>query len=47
LAAFNQSYRVAVELLMAGSALVLAPCVIVYFLFQRVFLRGVQLSGKG
>ena len=47
LAAFNQSYRVAVELLMAGSTLVLLPCVIVYFLFQRVFLRGVQLSGKG
>jgi multiple sugar transport system permease protein len=47
LAAFNQSYRVAVELLMAGSALVLAPCAIVYFVFQKVFVRGVRMSGKG
>ena len=47
LAAFNQSYRVAVELLMAGSALVLAPCAIVYFTFQKVFVRGVRMSGKG
>jgi multiple sugar transport system permease protein len=45
LAAFNQSYRVAIELLMAASSMVLAPCVIVYFLFQKVFLRGVRLSG--
>lgn len=48
LASFNQSYRVAVEWLMAGTSMVLAPCVLVYFLFQRVFLRGVRLSvGKG
>ncbi len=45
LAAFNQSYRVAVEWLMAGTSLVLAPCILVYFLFQRVFLQGVRLSG--
>jgi multiple sugar transport system permease protein len=47
LAAFNQSYRVAVELLMARSAPVLAPCAIVYFTFQRVFMRGVRMPGKG
>ena len=47
LAAFNQSYRVAVEFLMAASSLVLAPCVIVYFVFQKVFVRGVRMSGKG
>jgi len=47
LAAFNQSYRVAVELLMAGSSLVLAPCVIVYFFFQNVFPRGVRMTRKG
>lgn len=46
LAAFNQSYRVAVEFLMAASSLVLAPCVIVYFVFQKVFVRGVRMSGK-
>ncbi len=45
LAAFNQSYRVAVEWLMAGTSMVLAPCVIVYFVFQKVFVRGVRLSG--
>ncbi len=45
LAAFNQSYRVAVELLMAASSMILAPCVLVYFLFQKVFIRGVRLSG--
>ncbi|RMH03398.1 MAG: carbohydrate ABC transporter permease [Planctomycetota bacterium] len=45
LASFNQSYRVAVEWLMAGTSMVLAPCLLVYFLFQKVFLRGVRLSG--
>ncbi|MBC8329781.1 MAG: carbohydrate ABC transporter permease [Planctomycetes bacterium] len=45
LAAFNQSYRVAVEWLMAGTSMVLAPCVLVYFVFQKVFVRGVRLSG--
>lgn len=45
LAAFNQSYRVAIELLMAASSLVLAPCVLVYLIFQKVFLRSVRLSG--
>ncbi|HEX9792567.1 MAG TPA: carbohydrate ABC transporter permease [Planctomycetota bacterium] len=44
LASFQQSYRLAVEWLMAGTSLVLAPCVLVYFVFQRVFVRGVRLS---
>ena len=48
LATFNQTYRIAVEWLMAGTAIVLAPCALVYFLSQRFFLRGVRLSaGKG
>ena len=48
LAAFNQAYRVAVELLMAGSALVLAPCLLAYFLFQRFFLREIRTrAAKG
>ncbi|TAH37913.1 MAG: carbohydrate ABC transporter permease [Planctomycetota bacterium] len=48
LATFNQTYRIAVEWLMAGTAVVLAPCVLVYFLSQKFFLRGVRLSaGKG
>lgn len=48
LAAFNQAYRVAVELLMAGSALVLAPCLLAYFVFQRFFLREIRTrAGKG
>jgi len=48
LAAFQQSYRVAVEWLMAGTSLVLAPCLLVYFLAQGIFLRGVRLrSAKG
>lgn len=47
LASFNQSYRVAVEWLMAGSSVILAPCALVYFLTQGWFLRGVRLSGKG
>lgn len=48
LATFNQTYRIAVEWLMAGTAVVLAPCVLVFFLSQKYFLRGVRLSaGKG
>lgn len=48
LAAFNQAYRVAVEPLMAASTLVLLPCVAVYFLFQRFFLRGIRTrAAKG
>jgi len=45
LTAFTQAYRVAVEWLMAGTSIVLAPCLIVYFLAQKVFLRGIRLKG--
>ncbi|MFH0944206.1 MAG: carbohydrate ABC transporter permease [Planctomycetota bacterium] len=45
LTAFTQAYRVAVEWLMAGTSIVLAPCLIIYFLTQKVFLRGVRLRG--
>ena len=45
LTAFTQAYRVAVEWLMAGTSIVLAPCLIVYFLAQKVFLRGIRLQG--
>jgi ABC-type glycerol-3-phosphate transport system permease component len=29
---------------MAATSVVLAPCVLVYFLAQKLFLRGVRLS---
>jgi len=44
LAGFSRTYRVAVEYLMAASTVVLLPCLVVYFLTQRVFVRGVQLT---
>lgn len=48
LAGFSRSFRVAMELLMAASTVVLLPCLAVYFLTQKVFVRGVQLAaGKG
>jgi multiple sugar transport system permease protein len=46
LAGFHRSYDVAVELMMAASAVVLAPCLIVYFLAQRLFLRGVEVAAS-
>ncbi len=46
LAGFNQTYNTAVEHMMAASAVVLAPCVIVYFLAQRVFMRGVRIAAS-
>lgn len=46
LAGFNRMYNVAVELMLAASALVLAPCVLVYFLAQKLFLRGVQVAAS-
>lgn len=44
LASFNRSYDTAVELMMAASGIVLAPCLIVYFLLQRLFLRGIEVA---
>lgn len=46
LAGFNRSYDTAVELMLAASAVVLAPCVLVYFLAQRLFLRGVEVAAS-
>lgn len=46
LAGFNRSYDTAVELMMAATGVVLLPCVIVYFLAQRLFLRGVEVAAS-
>lgn len=46
LASFNQSYNVAVELMMAAATVVLLPCVVVYFVFQGIFIRGVSLASS-
>jgi len=46
LASFNQTYNTAVELMMAAASIVLAPCVVVYFVFQRIFIRGVSLAAS-
>ncbi len=46
LAGFNRTYNTAVEHMMAASAVVLAPCVIVYFLAQKLFLRGVEVAAS-
>jgi len=46
LAGFQRTYDTAVEWLMAASAVVAAPCILVYFLAQRLFLRGVQVAAS-
>ena len=46
LAGFNRSYDTAVEHMMAATGIVLAPCVLVYFLAQRLFMRGVQVAAS-
>lgn len=46
LAGFNQTYNTSVELLMAAASVVVAPCLLVYFLAQRVFLRGVRTAAS-
>lgn len=46
LAAFNRSYNVAVECMMAASGAILAPCLIVYFVAQRLFLRGLSVAAS-
>jgi multiple sugar transport system permease protein len=46
LAGFNRTYNTAVEYMMAASAVVLFPCVLVYFLAQRLFLRGIQVAAS-
>lgn len=46
LAGFSRTYSTSVEHLMAASAVVLAPCLLVYFLAQGVFLRAVRVAAK-
>jgi ABC-type glycerol-3-phosphate transport system permease component len=46
LASFNRGYGTAVEHMMAASAMVLAPCLVVYFLAQRLFVRGVEVAAS-
>jgi multiple sugar transport system permease protein len=46
LASFNRTYDTAVEWMMAASTVVLVPCVIVYFVAQRLFLRGVRVAAS-
>lgn len=45
LAGFARSFRVAVDLLMAASVLIVLPCIVVYFCAQKYFIRGIHLSG--
>jgi multiple sugar transport system permease protein len=44
LASFQRTYDTAVEHLMAASGVILVPCVLVYFLAQRLFLRGIRVA---
>ena len=46
LAGFNQMYNTPVEQMMAAASVVVAPCLVVYFLAQRVFLRGVRTAAS-
>ncbi len=46
LASFNRSFNVAVEYMMAAASVILAPCLLVYFVFQRVFLRGIATAAS-
>jgi multiple sugar transport system permease protein len=46
LAGFQRTYDTAVEHLMAASAVILAPCLLVYFLAQRLFLRGIRVAAS-
>jgi len=46
LASFNRTYNTAVEHMMAAAGVVLFPCVLVYFLAQRVFFQGVQVAAS-
>ena len=46
LASFQRTFDTSVELLMAASAVILAPCLLVYFLAQRLFLRGIRVAAS-
>jgi multiple sugar transport system permease protein len=45
LALFQQGNRTVWNLVMAGSVLALIPMVVVFFIFQKQFVRGISLSG--
>ncbi len=45
LAYFNGQYDVKMNLLMAASVVVLMPLVVVFFLAQKAFVEGIQLTG--
>jgi len=46
LAGFSRTFSTSIEHLMAASAVVLAPCLLIYFLAQGVFLRGVRVAAS-
>ena len=46
LAAFNRTYNLPVELMMAASAVILTPCLIAYFLCQRLFIKGLATAAS-
>lgn len=46
LAGFHQTYNTAVELMMAATVVVIAPCLLVYFLAQRLFLGGIRTAAS-
>jgi multiple sugar transport system permease protein len=46
LAGFSRTYRIDVEQLMAASTMVVLPCIILYFMAQKYFMRGIQLSAS-
>ena len=45
LQAFNQEFNTEYTLLMAGSVLALLPILILFIVFQRYFVQGIQFSG--
>lgn len=45
LIAFRQSHTTKWELLMAYSLVVMLPCLLVFFFFQRYFIQGITFSG--
>lgn len=45
LALFQQGSRTVWNLVMAGSVLALLPMIVIFFIFQKQFVRGISLSG--
>jgi multiple sugar transport system permease protein len=45
LTTFAQGNRTLWHLIMAGSVLMVVPIVIIFFVFQKLFVRGISLSG--